>query len=190
MTSDETRPRTLSLSFSPGHALQSVTWLGVSRYVIVTSCMRVFEGREQVHTFVFRLTNDSACRHLWQCAVDHHIFFRLCHDALQTQTPGRSTSSSIFRRSRRSIQRHDSSFTAASFVRRRDVHIDRRPSQKFPARRSTVSTAKHRDHSTAVASSCSTADVGATHRSVQARRCRCENCTYIVNSYCVLLCRI
>ena len=116
-------------------------------------CAYVSEGREQVHTFVFRLTNDSACRHLWKCAVDHHVFFRLSHN---TQSHSRSSlsSSSLFRRSWRSIQRHDSSVE----VRRRDVHVKRRPSQRFAPRRGTVSTVNRR-HDDFCTSTRSTTDV-------------------------------
>jgi len=98
---------------------------------------------------VFRLKSDSACKHLWRCAVDHHVFFRLSHTntALHTQSPSRS--SSIFRRSRRStarrsIERHD---MTPMTTRRRDMQVKRRPSQRYQPRRATLSdVVSHHNH--------------------------------------------
>ncbi|KAJ6657814.1 hypothetical protein lerEdw1_001864 [Lerista edwardsae] len=89
------------------------------------------QGREQEHTFVFRLDNAKTCKHLWKCAVEHHAFFRL-------RTPANSKSSrsdfirlgSRFRFSGRT----EYQATHGSRIRRTST-FERRPSKRYPSRR-------------------------------------------------------
>ncbi|KAJ7313907.1 hypothetical protein JRQ81_005704, partial [Phrynocephalus forsythii] len=89
------------------------------------------QGREQEHTFVFRLDNAKTCKHLWKCAVEHHAFFRL-------RTPANSKSSrsdfirlgSRFRFSGRT----EYQATRGSRLRRTST-FERRPSRRYPSRR-------------------------------------------------------
>ncbi|ELW70562.1 Band 4.1-like protein 4B [Tupaia chinensis] len=89
------------------------------------------QGREQEHTFVFRLDSARTCKHLWKCAVEHHAFFRL-------RTPGNSKSNrsdfirlgSRFRFSGRT----EYQATHSSRLRRTST-FERKPSKRYPSRR-------------------------------------------------------
>ncbi|OXA57638.1 hypothetical protein Fcan01_07951 [Folsomia candida] len=86
------------------------------------------EGREREHTFVFRLHNEKAAKHLWKCAVEHHSFFRL-----KAASKAPNARQNFFRMGGRTEVQ-----TIVQNKSRRTVQFERRPSQRYARRQSHI----------------------------------------------------
>nr|XP_056717489.1 band 4.1-like protein 5 [Euleptes europaea] len=88
------------------------------------------QGKEQEHTFVFRLDHPKACKHLWKCAIEHHAFFRLRGPVQK----GSSRSSFIRLGSRFRYSGKTEYQTTKTNKARRSASFERRPSKRYSRR--------------------------------------------------------
>lgn len=88
------------------------------------------QGKEQEHTFVFKMEHPKACKHLWKCAVEHHAFFRL-----RGPTQKGSSRSSFMRLGSRFRYSGKTEYqTTKSSKPRRSSSFERRPSKRYSRR--------------------------------------------------------
>ncbi|KAM6934854.1 band 4.1-like protein 5 [Xenentodon cancila] len=88
------------------------------------------QGKEQEHTFVFRMDHPKACKHLWKCAVEHHAFFRLRGPVQKNAArPGFIRMGSRFRYSGKTEYQ-----TTKASKARRSASFERRPSRRYSRR--------------------------------------------------------
>ncbi|MBN3306540.1 E41L5 protein, partial [Amia calva] len=88
------------------------------------------QGKEQEHTFVFRMDHPKACKHLWKCAVEHHAFFRLRGPVQK----GSARSSFIRMGSRFRYSGKTEYQTTKANKARRSASFERRPSRRYSRR--------------------------------------------------------
>ncbi|XP_069588748.1 band 4.1-like protein 5 [Ranitomeya imitator] len=88
------------------------------------------QGKEQEHTFVFKMEHPKACKHLWKCAVEHHAFFRL-----RGPTQKSSSRSGFIRLGSRFRYSGKTEYqTTKSSKPRRSASFERRPSKRYSRR--------------------------------------------------------
>ncbi|XP_035167129.1 band 4.1-like protein 4B [Oxyura jamaicensis] len=87
------------------------------------------QGREQEHTFVFRLDSAKTCKHLWKRAVEHHAFFRL-----RAPANSKSSRSDFIRLGSRFRFSGRTEYQATHGTRLcRTSTFERRPSKRYPS---------------------------------------------------------
>ncbi|KAK1165919.1 band 4.1-like protein 5 isoform X4 [Acipenser oxyrinchus oxyrinchus] len=99
------------------------------------------QGKEQEHTFVFRMDHPKACKHLWKCAVEHHAFFRLRGPVQK----GMARSSFIRMGSRFRYSGKTEYQTTKDNKARRSASFERRPSKRYSRRTMQLRGSRNQD---------------------------------------------
>uniref|UniRef100_A0A8C7RCN7 Band 4.1-like protein 5 n=1 Tax=Oncorhynchus mykiss TaxID=8022 RepID=A0A8C7RCN7_ONCMY len=105
-------------------------WPKITRLDFKKSKLTLVVGKEQQHTFVFRMDHPKACKHLWKCAVEHHAFFRLRGPVQK----GSARSGFIRMGSRFRYSGKTEYQTTKGNKARRSASFERRPSRRYSRR--------------------------------------------------------
>ncbi|CAJ0580856.1 unnamed protein product, partial [Mesorhabditis spiculigera] len=95
-------------------------------------------GQVQLHTFIFNLASTKACKHLWKCAIEYHMFFRL---KFSQRTQQKQRQNQLFRLGSTFKYRGRTEYETVHkdggrMSRRNSSHFERRPSQRYGPRQS------------------------------------------------------
>lgn len=98
------------------------------------------EDRE--YTFKFYLPTKSACKHLWKCCLEHHIFFRLDKSSTRPRRNSGLFRTSSSYRHRYSGRTQKEALEDGKKIQRPDPEVKRKPSKRYERRLNSQSGEK------------------------------------------------